>query len=79
MSKYLKLIWFTEDHWTKIHAAVGIKAEKTLCGITRSTRAILPSEKFEPGMCAPDPRCRKCLAVLIKRYGAEDIMEVKVE
>lgn len=77
MSRYLKLIWFAEDPWTKYHAAVGISAQKTLCGIYRSTRAMLPSEKlstWEHGF-----KCLKCLAALRKRYGTEDIAEVKVE
>jgi len=77
MSRYLKLIWFKEDPWTKCHAAIGIKAEKTLCGATRSTRPILPSEKMNPRDKAF--QCLKCLAALRKRYGAENIVEVKVE
>ncbi len=76
MSRYLKLIWFAEDPWTKYHASVGINAEETLCGVLRSTRAILPSEKFIYGEVH---KCCKCLAVLRKTYGTEDIAEVKVE
>lgn len=84
MSKCLKLIWFAEDSWTKYHAAVGINAEETLCGIIRSTRAILPSEKLKwirVGHTAHPvkPKCLKCLATLRRRYGTEDIDEVKVE
>ena len=81
MSRWLKLIWFAELPWTRYHAAVGINAEKTRCGITRSTRAILPSEKsnrigFDTG---GKEDCLKCLAVLRHRYGQENIVEVKVE
>ncbi len=93
MTKYLKLIWFAEDPWTKYHAAVGIRVErnspqskKTLCGIMRSTRAILPSEKFksypvkEKGWkdWREGTKCSKCLAALRKHYGAENIEKVKV-
>jgi hypothetical protein len=80
MSRYLKLIWFAEETWTKYHAAVGIKTEKTLCGIIRSTRAILPNEKKNPYIYGEN--CLKCLAVLgnlVGRYGPNDIVEVKVE
>lgn len=80
MTRYLRLIWFFEGKWTKYHAAIGINAQKTLCGIWRSTRAILPSEKINPyigfgdeGFC-----CLKCVVALIKRYGAEDVVKVKV-
>lgn len=76
MSRWLKLIWFAEDRWTKYHAAVGINAEKTLCGIMRSTRAILPSEKGERQRTK---LCLKCLAALKKRFGYEDVRTVKVE
>ena len=82
MSKYLKLIWFAEESWTKYHAAVGIKAEKTLCGVFHSTRAILPSEKFNVPSAitwAQGQKCLKCCAALRKRYGTEDVVEVKVE
>ncbi len=83
MSRYLKLIWFAEDSWTKYHAAVGINAEETLCGIIRSTRAILPSEKMRSGNLATmavlhTQKCLKCRATLRKRYETEDITEVKV-
>ncbi len=85
MTKYLKLIWFAENPWTKYHAAVGINAQKTLCEIYRSTRAILPSEKWgvprlrTHDAFAPQDKCHKCLAALRKHYGAEDIEKVKVE
>lgn len=82
MTKYLKLIWFAEDPWTKYHAAVGIAAQKTLCGVYRSTRAILPSEKLKPrkpvSWQKEGTKCSKCLAALRKRYGYEDVVEVKV-
>ncbi len=77
MSRYLKLIWFAEDPWTKYHAAVGINAEETVCGIIRSTRAILRKEIKNPYIHGED--CLRCLAALRKRYGTEDIAEVKVE
>jgi len=81
MSRYLKLIWFKEDPWTRYHAAVGISAEKTLCGVVRSTRRILPSEKID--RCLNGGKCKKCLAVLGnlvgRKYGPGDIVEIKVE
>ena len=82
MSRWLKLIWFAEDPWTKYHAAVGIKAEKTLCGIIRSTRAILPTEKLTNQSIHEQERkykCKKCLAALRYRYVHENVVEVKVE
>ena len=80
MAKYLKLIWFFEDDWTKYHASVGSNAKQTLCGIKRSTRPILPREKlYEPNVWKNlDLRCHNCLAALRKRYGNEDIERVKV-
>lgn len=77
MSRYLKLIWFAEDSWTKYHAAVGIKAEKTLCGIIRSTGPILPSEKMKPPVNYD--KCLRCLTAIRKRYGYDDVVEVKVK
>ena len=81
MSKYLKLIWFAEKSWTTYHAAVGINAEETICGILRSTRAILPSEKLiksHPSMIRIE-KCLRCLAALKKRHGAEDVEKVQVK
>ena len=88
MSRWLKIIWFKEGLWTKYHAAVGINAEKTLCRIRHSITPILPSEKrpeLSPYVLETYrknlnlPHCRKCLAVLRRKYGTEDITEVKVE
>lgn len=80
MAKYLKLIWFAEEPWTKYHAAVGINAEETVCGIIRSTRPILPSEKrlLNPHAIHRLSKCSNCLAALRKRYGREEIERVKV-
>lgn len=77
MGRYLKLIWFTENPWTRKHAAIGINALKTLCGVWRSARAILPNEK-DWHTVSHYKKCGKCLAVLRKRYGSEDIVKVKV-
>ncbi len=82
MSKYLKLIWFTGYRWTKFHAAIGIKAEKAICGAIRSTSPILPSKKFpfhRSITTANTTRCLRCLSALRKKYGTEDIAEVKVK
>lgn len=76
--RYLKLIWFAEDPWTKYHAAVGVNAQKTLCGVYRSTRAILPSEKLKAPHRMRVCRCLNCLATLRKHYGGEDIERVKI-
>lgn len=70
MTKRPKLIWFFEDNWTKCHAAIGINAERTVCGIFRSSRAILPSEICKSNM--PMQKCLKCLAALRPGYGYED-------
>lgn len=78
MSRYLKLIWFAEDPWTKVHAAVGINAQKTLCGIVRSTRPILSGEKDWHNV-SHFQKCLKCRAALRHRYGFEDVVDVKVE
>ena len=64
-----KLIWFAESGWTKYHAAIGIKAGFTVCGIMRSNRAILSREKPTKLMKCSEwfeqkGRCRRCLAAL---------------
>lgn len=81
MSRWLKLIWFKEDPWTKVHAAVGINAKETLCGIERSYREILPSEtyRFFTKKGSKYLKCKKCLAALRHRYGHEDVVKVVVK
>ena len=78
MSRWLKLIWFVENTWTTKHAAIGINAVKTLCGILRSTRAILPSEK-DWHTVSHYLQCGKCRRVLKAKYGHADIVTVKVD
>ncbi len=80
--RYLKLIWFTEDPWTKYHASIGMAAQKTVCGVFRSTRAILRTETLNyivPKSEYKELQCSKCLAILRKRYGGEDVERVKVD
>ena len=78
MSRWLKLIWFVEDPWTRKHAAIGINAVKTLCGIWRSTRPILPSEK-DWHTISHYQECGKCRRVLKAKYGHEDVVSIKIE
>lgn len=87
MSKYLKLIWFKEESWTKYHAAIGINASATVCGIIRSSfrdfrnsnRPILPRERLKYWPPVKHTQCLKCLAALRHRYGHKNVVKVKVE
>lgn len=72
MKKWKRCIWFIEQGWTKVHAVVGIDGAKTLCGIKRSTRRVLNSEKNRLKLNPFEGRyqnCKKCQAVTKGRYG----------
>ncbi len=67
MGKRMKrLIWFAEESWTRAHAVIGIKGEKTLCGVKRSTRNVGRRE-IERGCL---DLCSNCRKVVHSRYGA---------
>ena len=79
MSRYLKVIWFAENHWTRYHATIGIDADETLCGMKRMGR-ILPSEKYDFSTYGlPILSCLNCRNALRKRYGYNDVQRVRIE
>lgn len=73
--RWLRLIWFIEKGWTKKHATIGIKGERTLCGILRSTRSILHKEMNRQDK----DDCKNCLGVVNKRYGGPSAYIVPVD
>lgn len=60
----------------RIHAAVGIDAVKTVCGIPRSTRRISDVEKAQLTICSRPP-CKRCTVGLEKRYGLKNALHVE--
>ena len=78
MKKRKKVIWFVEEGWTKQHAAIGISANSTMCGILRSTRKISRSEVYWRTL-NKYYRCKKCLKGLRKHFGATDVVEVYIK